>query len=195
MRGAATSTWQSELVNVSLGKSAIKSANTDCPELRRVEVSSVYSHSLAALGNNGFPVRHAAANIAPHELQCFAAPGVCGCRPNFNSYFDFGLLEIRPKCSIAAADRTIAIGQSPGSTRNLDLHRPAMTACFQHTDITTKCLTRYQPRDESEPQVKKQCRVRFRFSGSSNAIAANAPQYPKPSPPICSSLFRFAQPL
>ena len=119
-------------VKVLLCDRPIKLANTYRPQLVRLEIACIDTHSRTALWNDGLPVGYAPAVVAPDEPESLWTPSVRRCGARLRGDVDFFLFVVRPESAIPSADGAVAIGQGLWPARILDSDCTAMAGCADH---------------------------------------------------------------
>jgi hypothetical protein len=97
-----------------------------------LEVPRIDSHVVHFSRSHSYPVHDAPAGCAAHKAQRLRPPGVrvSGARPAANP--NIGCLVIRPKNTIAPADRAVAVCERARPTWNFDSNCSTVTAAGEH---------------------------------------------------------------
>ena len=122
------------------GPGAVEPAHANRSYRLGIEVPQVDAH--AAPGTiHRFPVDDATTGGASHESEMFASPCVAGSRASSRGDLDLSAVVVRPKRAVAAADRTIAVRESPRFAREHYLDGATMAATGKHGVIPqpTRC--------------------------------------------------------
>jgi hypothetical protein len=125
------------LANVLPGFRTVEQTNLDCPECRRLEVSRIDTGMGSFADLELLPLHDATASLAANESLGLVAPDVLVCGSRICDKLNLGVFVVRPQNSVATANGAIAVGQTSGLARHLNLYSATVAGSSEHV---RRCL-------------------------------------------------------